>query len=249
MIDGKVIVISGGAGLLGKEFCQSIAANNGKVIIIDKCSKEKIIKREIKHDYFISIDICSKELLQNAVKKVIQKFGRIDALVNVAYPKNKNYGNDFFDVKINDFNENIATHLGGYFLTTQVFSKYFKDAGKGNIINISSIYGVIAPKFKIYDKTSLTVPVEYALTKAAIIQMSKYLAIYFKNSNIRVNSISPGGIKDNQPETFIKNYNNETLNKGMLDKNDINGTLLFLLSDMSKYINGQNIIVDDGFSL
>jgi len=92
-------------------------------------------------------------------------------------------------------------------------------------------------------------PIEYAAIKSALIRMTKYLAKYLKDCNIRVNSISPGGIFDNQPDEFVKKYNEKCLSKGMLAKSDLNGTLLYLLSDMSKYVNGQNIIVDDGFVL
>jgi len=126
---------------------------------------------------------------------------------------------------------------------------YFQKQGYGNIINISSIYGVISPKFEIYNNTGMTTPVEYAAIKSGMLHLTKYMAKYFKGKNIRVNAISPGGILDGQPEEFLKKYNKQCLTKGMLDKNDLNGALVFLLSDMSKFVNGQNLIVDDGFVL
>jgi len=131
----------------------------------------------------------------------------------------------------------------------QQSAKYFKEHGYGNIINISSIYGVVAPKFEIYDKTTMTMPVEYAAIKSGLIHLTKYMAKYFKGLNIRVNTISVGGIFDQQPAPFLEAYKSCCLNKGMLDKSDIKGTLIYLLSDMSAYVNGQNIIVDDGFTL
>jgi NAD(P)-dependent dehydrogenase (short-subunit alcohol dehydrogenase family) len=112
--------------------------------------------------------------------------------------------------------------------------------GIGNLINIASIYGVIAPKFEIYKSTELTTPVEYSAIKSGIIHLNKYFSKYLKGKNIRVNCISPGGIINNHTEVFKENYRIHTLNKGML---------IYLLSDMSKYINGQNIIIDDGFTL
>jgi NAD(P)-dependent dehydrogenase (short-subunit alcohol dehydrogenase family) len=121
--------------------------------------------------------------------------------------------------------------------------------GYGNIINISSVYGVIPPKFELYEKTSMTMPVEYAVIKSGLIHFTKYMAKYFKNSNIRVNTLSPGGIFDNQNKIFVQKYKKECLNKGMLDTSDLSGSLIYLLSDMSQYVNGQNIIVDDGFSI
>ena len=179
----------------------------------------------------------------------MNEFSKIDALVNNAYPRNKNYGRKFEDVTYEDFCENVNMHLGGYFLMMQQFAEHFKKQGHGNIINIASIYGVIAPRFDIYDNTDMTMPVEYAAIKSAIIHLTKYVAKYYKGYNIRVNCISPGGIYNNQPEPFIKSYNEYALNRGILDSSDITGILLFLLSNESKYINGQNIIVDDGWTL
>jgi NAD(P)-dependent dehydrogenase (short-subunit alcohol dehydrogenase family) len=126
---------------------------------------------------------------------------------------------------------------------------YFQKQGYGNIINISSIYGVIAPKFEIYDNTEMTTPVEYAAIKSGMLHLTKYMAKYFKGKNIRVNAISPGGILDGQPREFLSEYKRQCSTKGMLDPKDLNGVLIFLLSDMSSYINGQNIVVDDGFCL
>ena len=140
-------------------------------------------------------------------------------------------------------------NLGGYFLCSQQLAMYFKKQGFGNIINIASVYGVIAPRFEVYEGTKMTMPVEYAVIKSALIHVTRYMAKYFKGMNIRVNSISPGGIFDNQSEIFLRKYHNLALSKGILDKIDLKGTLLYLLSDMSKYVNGQNIVVDDGFTL
>jgi NAD(P)-dependent dehydrogenase (short-subunit alcohol dehydrogenase family) len=114
---------------------------------------------------------------------------------------------------------------------------------------MSSIYGVVAPRFEVYENTTMTMPVEYAAIKAGLIHLTKYMAKYFKGKNIRVNSISLGGLKDGQPESFLDSYEQFCLNKGMLDAKDISGTLLYLLSDLSEYVNGQNITVDDGFTL
>ena len=195
------------------------------------------------------INITDKDSIIALINNISQKYGKIDALVNSAYPRNKNYGKHFFEVTYDDFCENIGMNLGGYFLTSQFFAKYFYEQGYGNIINLASIYGVIAPRFEIYDNTPMTMPVEYAAIKSGLIHLSKYMAKYFKGKNIRVNTISLGGIEDKQPEAFLKAYKEFCLNKGMLNPNDIAGTLIYLLSDLSKFVNGQNIVVDDGFTL
>ena len=256
MLKDKVIVITGGAGLLGKEFIKAVIEEKAIAIIADineelgNMAKDELSK-ELKTENidFIKLDITSKESLRNCLNYLDEKYNKVDALVNNAYPRNKNYGKHFFDVEYDDFTQNIGLNLGGYFTTSQQFAEYFKVQGYGNIINISSIYGIVAPKFEIYNGTTMTVPVEYAAIKSGLIHLTKYMAKYFKGMNIKVNALSPGGIFDNQNEIFIEQYNNECINKGMLDKSDLKGSLIYLLSDMSKYVNGQNIVVDDGFVL
>ncbi|MBT5399475.1 SDR family oxidoreductase [bacterium] len=256
MLSNKVIIITGGAGLLGQEFVKMVIEQNGIAIMAD--INEKIgnqakdllsIEMSSKNIDFVQLDITSKESLNRAIDYLDKKYGRIDSLVNNAYPRNSNYGRHFFDVEYEDFTQNIGLNLGGYFLTSQVFAKYFKKQLYGNIVNISSIYGVVAPKFEIYKDTRMTMPVEYAAIKSGLIHLTKYMAKYFKGMNIRVNALSPGGILDAQPKVFLDAYNKECSNLGMLDKRDINGSLLYLLCDMSEFVNGQNIIVDDGFCL
>jgi len=256
MLKNKIVVITGGAGLLGQEFAKTVMQNNGIVIIADfneergiavtKNLEEQILTGSIS---FQLLDINNKQSISSLITILDQKYGKIDALVNNAYPRNKNYGRKFEDVTYEDFCENISINLGGYFLTSQQFLGYFCKQGFGNVINISSIYGVIAPRFEIYNNTSMTMPVEYAAIKSALIHLTKYMAKYYKGKNIRVNSISLGGLFDNQPAPFIEGYKSHSLNKGMLDKSDISGTLVYLLSDLSAFVNGQNVIVDDGFTL
>jgi len=256
MLKDKVVVVTGGAGLIGQEFVRAIIEQNGIAIIADinknegqRVSNELSDKLKSNKIVFFELDITSKKSLQKCISYLDNKYGRIDALVNNAYPRNKNYGRHFFDVEYDDFVENLGMNLGGCIIPSQLFSLYFQNQGYGNIINISSIYGVIAPKFEIYNNTGMTTPVEYAAIKSGMLHLTKYMAKYFKGKSIRVNAISPGGILDSQPEEFLKKYNQECSTKGMLNGCDLNGTLVFLLSDMSAYINGQNIIVDDGFSL
>jgi NAD(P)-dependent dehydrogenase (short-subunit alcohol dehydrogenase family) len=256
MLKDKVIVITGGAGLIGQEFVKSVTEHHGIAVIADinqdvGVQVKETLRNELhtSHIDFAHLDITSRESISEMVETLHARYGRIDALVNNAYPRNKNYGRHFFEVEYADFCENLNLNIGGYFLTSQQLAIYFQKQGYGNIVNISSIYGVMAPKFEVYENTLMTMPVEYAAIKSAIIHLTKYMAKSFKGMNIRANTLSPGGILDKQPEAFLEAYRKQCLNKGMLDKTDMRGTLVYLLSDLSLYVNGQNLIVDDGFSL
>jgi NAD(P)-dependent dehydrogenase (short-subunit alcohol dehydrogenase family) len=256
MLNNKVIVITGGAGLLGQEFTKTIMENNGIAVIADIDEKRGWeVTENLQKSFPVSVvdfqllDINNRQSIINLIEMLNQKYGKIDALINNAYPHNENFGQKFESVTYEDFCENININLGGYFLTSQQFLNYFSNQGFGNIINISSIYGVIAPRFEIYENTPMTMPVEYAVIKSALIHLTKYMAKYYKGKNIRLNAISLGGLFDNQPIPFLDSYKSYCLNKGMLDKSDINGTLVYLLSDLSQFVNGQNVIVDDGFTL
>lgn len=252
LVKDKVVIVTGGAGLLGKTFCQAIADNGGIAVVAeyDIAIAEKLCT-SLGNASIVpaQVDITDKASVETLITTISKKYGKIDALVNSAYPRNKNYGKHFFEVTYDDFCENLGMNLGGYFLSSQLFAKYFYEQGYGNIINLASIYGVIAPRFEIYDNTPMTMPVEYAAIKSGLIHLSKYMAKYFKGKNIRVNTISLGGIEDKQPEPFLKAYKEFCLNKGMLNAKDISGTVLYLLSDLSEFVNGQNIVVDDGFTL
>jgi NAD(P)-dependent dehydrogenase (short-subunit alcohol dehydrogenase family) len=252
-LTGKVIVITGGAGLIGQSFVKATLEHGAKVVIAEKDiqAANVFVDSLSRNDNLMvqAMDITCTESIKSAMNEIHKKFGQIDALVNNAYPRNKNYGADFFEVTYEDFSENISMNLGGYFICSQQFAKYFQKQGYGNIINIASIYGCIAPKFDIYDGLSMTMPVEYAAIKSALIHLSKFMAKAFKGMNIRVNCLSPGGIYDGHSEQFSNSYANKCLNKGMLAPGDMDGSLVFLLSDASTYVNGHNLVVDDGFIL
>jgi len=256
LLKDKVVVVTGGAGLLGQEFIKAVVSQGGIGVIADMDASyghqvSSTLGEELhsEHVFFVEFDTTSETSIKSAIQELHDKFGKIDALINNAYPRNPNYGKHFFDVEYEDFVDNVGMNLGGYFLASQLFAKYFQEQTFGNIINLSSIYGIIPPRFEIYQDTGMTTPVEYAAIKSGLIHLTKYMAKYFKGMNIRVNAISPGGILNEQPKEFLKSYDQLCLSKGMLSKDDVNRTLVFLLSDMSQYINGQNIVVDDGFIL
>jgi NAD(P)-dependent dehydrogenase (short-subunit alcohol dehydrogenase family) len=256
-LTNKTIIITGGAGLLGSAFSKACAESDANVIIVDIDENKGndlvgTLKKETQNNniVFQKCDITNASDIQSLIDTVLGKFDKIDALVNNAYPRNKNYGRKFEDIDYKDFCENVDMHLGGYFLMTQQVAKVMMKQKYGNIINMASIYGFAAPRFEIYEGTKMTMPAEYAAIKGAIINLTRYLASYLGGYNIRVNAISPGGVYDNQPETFVEAYSKKVvLGNRMANANDLTNVLIFLLSDASKYITGQNHIVDGGWSL
>lgn len=249
----EVVVVTGGNGLIGSNFLRALAGS-GRVAVGcdltvpngDDLNPESQSLGAIDH---LVMDVSDPNSVESAIEVLHQRYGRIDGLVNAAYPRNDNFGDTFFNVKYENFCENVNLQLGGYFLTSQKFSKYFVDNTQGCVINLASIYGCVAPRFDLYDDTPMGMPVEYPLVKAGIIQLTQYLSVLLKGTGVRANCISPGGILDNQPPVFLDRYQSQCASKGMLDPEDLNSTLLYLLASESKYINGQNIIVDDGFVL
>ena len=254
LLSGKIVVLVGGAGLLGKTFAHALADHGAITVLADIDLHRAVVACESIQGsaphaklYPEEVDITNIESLRALIGRV-EKLGRIDAVVNNAYPRNKQYGRKLPEVTYADFCENLNLHLGGYFLSIQQFSEHFRKQDHGHVINISSVYGVVPPRFDVYEGTAMTMPVEYAAIKSALQQLSLYFMRYYKGTALRFNVISPGGIFDHQPETFLEKYKQYAQKKGMLDPADIAGTLVYLVSDLSSYVNGQNIIVDDGWS-
>lgn len=256
LLAGKVIVVTGGGGLLGRAFVHRIVEDGGHAVAADidltaATSTATGASTDASGGTAIAMamDITDPDSVQRVIAEVSARYGRIDAVVNNAYPRNAAYGRKLEDVTYRDFSDNLARHVGGYFLVAQQFAMLFRAQRHGTIVNMGSIYGALAPRFGVYDGTTITMPVEYAAIKSAVIQLTRYFAQYFKADGIRVNTLSPGGIRDRQPDSFIAAYAGYAGTKGLLDATDVCGALVFLLSDDAKYVTGQNLIVDDGFAL
>jgi NAD(P)-dependent dehydrogenase (short-subunit alcohol dehydrogenase family) len=254
MLDNKVIVVAGACGTLGRAFCRGILDAGGRVVVADlQAEPAQKLADEFRTEGLPAIgyalDICRRESIDGLIADASHHFGTIDAVVNSAYPRNAQYGAKFENVSYESFCENLSLHLGGYYLLAQRFALHFAERGCGNVVSLASIYGTLAPRFGIYNGTEMTMPVEYAAIKAGIIQLTRYLARYFENSGVRFNCMSPGGVLEGQPQPFLDAYRRYCTSKGMLDVKDVIGTLLFLLSDDSRFMNGQNLVIDDGFSI
>lgn len=240
----KNIILIGGSGLIGRAVSEDLANKKYNVIVVDE-KKTKIVK----NIEFFKINITKVNSFEILINNIFKKYKRIDCVINCSYPKGKSWGKKFLNLKEKDLRENLYLQMGIPIIIAQIFIKKFLNQKYGNLIFFSSILGVQPPKFFHYDNTNMNSPIEYSASKAGIISITKYLAKAFGKKNIRANCISPGGIKVNQPKSFQRKYRKSCLTKGLLNPKDICGTVEFLLSDQSRYINGQNFIIDDGWSL
>lgn len=252
-LENKVILVAGAGGLLGQEIVRSVCGAGGRVVAADMVEEAvKGLEKELGKERVLAttLDIGSTDSINSAIDLAIGQWGQLDGAINAAYPRNKGYGRKFFDVTYEDFCENVSLHLGGYFLFMQQCAGYAKRVGRPfSMVNLASIYGVIAPRFDVYAGTEMTMPVEYAAIKSALLHLNRYTTAEMKGTKFRVNSVSPGGIENGQPEEFLLRYKQHSREKGMLDAEDVTGVIQFLLSDHSEYLCGQNIVVDDGFSI
>lgn len=255
-LPGRVVVVTGGAGRIGRAFCTAIAREGGTAVIAD--TDEAAARRlatELTGAFgataadVATFDITRAEQIDAAIAAIDARHGRIDAVVNNAYPRNDRYGARVETVTYEDFSDNVSRHVGGYFLTAQRFAAYFSPRGRGNVIFMGSIYGVVAPRFDVYAGTPMTMPVEYSVIKAGLLHLTRYLAQYYKDRGIRVNALSPGGVFADQPADFVRRYSAHAAGGRMLDAADLAGSLVYLLSDASAHVTGQNLIVDDGWTL
>ena len=248
----KTIIVTGGAGRIGSALAADLIKRGHKVLLGDiNNSKLLKIKKKLnsKNIEIFQGNLTTKNNIDRFIKFGVKKFKNIHAAVHCSYPTSKKWGARLEDLEEIHLKNDLQNQLGGSIIFSQRIMKYFLKQKKGNLILISSIQGIQAPKFNHYKNLNMTSPIEYSAIKSGIISITKYLSKYYKNRNIRINCVSPGGIKDNQPKLFTKRYRQSCNSKGLLDGEDISKLILFLLSDKSKYITGQNLIIDDGWSL
>jgi short-subunit dehydrogenase len=248
----KTIAIAGGLGRIGLALTLKFAQNNFNVLVGDNnIKKYKLLKKklDLNNIKFYKGNLLLDKEIKKFINYGIKNFKKIDHTICCCYPKTKDWNDKFENIKQNSLNKNISDHLGGSIIYSQKFIKYFLTQGGGKLIHISSIQGVSAPKFEHYEGLKMSSPIAYSAVKSAIIAITRYLAKLYGKKNIQINCISPGGIKENQPKIFAKRYRRSCLSKGLLESHDLFPLVSFLFSEDSRYINGQNIIIDDGWSL
>ena len=262
-LSGRVAVVTGGAGLLGEEFCRTLAAAGAKVAVLDlnhEGAKQVAgaIAREGGEAQPYGLDITDQDAARAAVERIRSQWGRIDVLVNSAAldPKVSAEGKvrssgAFEDFPLETWQKALNVNLTGMFIITQAVARVMKTQNKGSIINICSTYGLVGPDQRIYQREGQPPqykPVYYTVTKAAVLGFTRYLATYYAGTEIRVNALTPGGVYNNQDDEFVRAYSARTVLGRMARKDELDGAILFLASDASSYMTGANLIVDGGWT-
>ncbi len=265
-LDGRAAIVTGGAGLLGKEFAKTLAEAGASVVVADIDGESaEAVAASLRDSGFqamsFPLDVTRAASTRDLVAETLSRFGRLDILVNSAALDPK-FDADalakgitpgkFEDYPLDQWNAALNVNLTGMFLVTQACVAPMIAQGKrGSIINICSTYGLNGPDQRIYIKDGKRVaykPVYYTVTKAGVLGFTKYLAAYYAETEIRVNALTPGGVYNDHDETFTRNYAAKTILGRMARKDEMNGALLFLASDASSYMTGANLVVDGGWT-
>ena len=267
-LHGQVALVTGGAGLLGAEFTHTLAEAGAQVVIADRNEDAaRQITQDITAQGYTCLaaqtDITSPESTQEVGTTILEKYGRLDILVNCAaldpkfdpqsldQPVNESGTGAFENFPLSAWQQALDVNLTGMFLCCQAAVRPMLAQGKGVIINLCSMYGLVGPDQRLYqhpDRPMQFKPVYYSVTKAGVLGLTRYLATYYARKNIRVNALTPGGVFNEHDEIFLKAYAARAVMGRMANKDEMNGALLFLASDASSYMTGANLVVDGGWT-
>jgi NAD(P)-dependent dehydrogenase (short-subunit alcohol dehydrogenase family) len=261
-LNGSVGIITGGTGILGRRYAEALNREGVHVIIADQDERAcEILAGELAaltdvECLGLGMDVSDPQSVAAGVAKVIEQFGRIDLLLNNAATKGDDLHALFqptvnYDLEV--WRRIMAVNIDGQFLMAQAVGRHMLTAGSGSIINVSSIYGCVGPDQRIYEGaeylgTQINTPLVYSVSKAAVHGLTRHLATEWGGSGVRVNTLTPGGVESGQNDVFVARYSSRTPLGRMARGEEMTGAVLFLSSDASSYVTGQNIIVDGGWT-
>ncbi len=257
-IKNRVAVVTGGAGHIGSAICDALAESGADIVIID-CNTELCSKKcvQLNHDYDVQalplvMDLADEKKLRKVPEKILKQFNSIDILVNcaalVGTSSLKGWGVEFVEQDVDTWRLALEINLTAPFILTQACSEALIKSQHGSVINIGSIYGINGPDMQIYEGTTMGNPAAYAASKGGLVQLTRWLATVLA-PHVRANTITLGGVYRSQPEKFHSKYVKKTPMQRMATEEDIKGAALFLASDLSAYVTGQNLVVDGGFTV
>lgn len=254
-LKGKNFLITGAAGRIGSasaRYMYDLGATLHFADISDHALKElssNFMPTDCQSVYIYKTDLTTEKGINSLLEDIYSNINFLDGVLHSAYPTGEGWGDHFGKLELEHINHNLSLQLGSAIYFSQQVLDCFLKQGGGNLIHVSSIQGVQPPKFNHYEGTSMSSPIEYAAIKSGIISITRWLAKFYPKKNIRVNCVSPGGILDNQDQKFLTRYRESCSNIGMLNPMSVASVIAFLFSDSSYAINGQNIIIDDGWTL
>lgn len=264
-LSGRTAVVTGGAGLLGREICGALYDAGANVVVADISERRAeefvsgMAKKKKQKILAIKVDVIELRSVRGLFEKTIQLFGRVDIVVNAAANNPQPvagegcYSYDVDDFPLQRWNEDISANLTGTFLCCREAIRHMKKRGGGSIINISSIYGLVAPEQRLYDgnekRHRFVKPITYCVTKTGVLGLTRYFAAYCAPFRIRVNAISFGGVFNKQDPSFVRRYEDRVPLGRMARPDEIRGVIIFLASDASSYATGTNVIVDGGWTV
>lgn len=252
-LDGKVAIVTGANGLLGVQHCAALIEAGATVIAADTSAGPA-------EGYQVPLDVTSKASIEELLASTLDQFGRVDVLVNnaamndmVENPLSAATESMFENYPLELWRRVMDVNVTGTFLCCQIVGAHMAQRQSGSIINIASTYGVVAPDQRIYQLPDGTQPfyksAAYPASKGAIVMLTRFLATYWGGSGVRVNTLSPGGVRNQQADYFIENYSQRTPLGRMAELTDYKGAVVFLASDASAYMTGHNLLVDGGWTV
>lgn len=262
-LKGKNAIVTGGIGILGKTFCAALASHGANVAVIDldgDAASEYACELAKSHGVSsigIGCNVASPQDVSDMIANVTDKFGTVDVLHNNAASKSDDL-NAFFapfeEYSLNEWRKIMSVNIDGMFLIAQAVGRQMVKQGTGgSIIQTASIYGIMAPDQRIYEGSfylgrQINTPAVYSASKAAVVGLTRYLAAYWADKGIRVNTLTPGGVESGQNDEFKRRYAGRVPLGRMANRDEMAGALIYLASDASSYVTGQNIVVDGGLS-